>query len=47
MSSDPGEWRVTFTKAAIRVKAFHEDKMSESIVKSMFYNKLLVVMNLA
>lgn len=47
MSSDPGQGRVTFTTATIRVKAFHEDKMSESIVKGMLYNKLLVVMNLA
>lgn len=47
MSPDPRQERVTFTKAAIRVKAFHEDRMNESVVKGILYDNVLVVINLA
>lgn len=47
MSPDLGQERVTFTKAAIRVKTFHEDRMNECVVKGILYDILLVVISLA
>lgn len=47
MNPDLGQERVTFTKTAIRVKAFYEDRMNESVVKGILYDNLLEVTNLA